>query len=41
MEWNNPTFFFFNLGKGSDLASWDILTKYVETIQAWGQRNVQ
>jgi len=33
MEWNNPTLF-SNLSKGSDLASWDILSKCVETIQA-------
>jgi len=38
-EWNNPTLF-SNLNKESDLASWDILAKWVETIQAWEQRNV-
>jgi hypothetical protein len=32
-EWSNPTLF-SNLNKDSDLASWDFLAKFVETIQA-------
>jgi len=33
MEWNDLTLF-SNLNKESDLTSWDILAKCVETIQA-------